>query len=306
MPFSRLRNTFSITTMASSTTKPTETASAISEMLSIEKPAAHIAAQVPASASGTVTPAAKRRRGAAQEQEHHQHDQNDGGQQRELHVVDAGADGLGAVGQHGNLDVGGDPALEVGQHLVDAVDGVDDIGVGLLGDDQQHRWLGVEPSRRAAVADAELDIGDGSELHQHAVRRLDHQILVIGHRAELIVGADGVRQIAAVEGAERGRRVGVGDRGADILHGDAHGGDRHRVDADPHRRLLGAVDGDLGDAVDLGHALGDHAVGHVVHVGRRHGLRGQRQDQDRRRRRIDLAHCGQASADRRAGRSARR
>ena len=58
MPFSRLRKTFSITTMASSTTKPTDTASAISEMLSIEKPATHIAAQVPASASGTVTPAA--------------------------------------------------------------------------------------------------------------------------------------------------------------------------------------------------------------------------------------------------------
>ena len=58
MPFSRLRNTFSITTMASSTTKPTDTASAISEMLSIEKPATHIAAHVPASASGTVTPAA--------------------------------------------------------------------------------------------------------------------------------------------------------------------------------------------------------------------------------------------------------
>ena len=49
---------FSIMTMASSTTKPTETASAISDRLSIEKPATHIAAQVPASDSGTVTPAA--------------------------------------------------------------------------------------------------------------------------------------------------------------------------------------------------------------------------------------------------------
>ena len=58
MPCSRLRNTFSIMTMASSTTKPTATASAISEMLSIEKPATHISAKVPASASGTVTPAA--------------------------------------------------------------------------------------------------------------------------------------------------------------------------------------------------------------------------------------------------------
>ena len=58
MPFSRLRKQFSIITMASSTTKPTETASAMSERLSIEKPATHIIAQVPASDSGTVTPAA--------------------------------------------------------------------------------------------------------------------------------------------------------------------------------------------------------------------------------------------------------
>ncbi len=58
MPFSRLRKQFSIITMASSTTKPTETASAISERLSIEKPASHIIAQVPASDNGTVMPAA--------------------------------------------------------------------------------------------------------------------------------------------------------------------------------------------------------------------------------------------------------
>ncbi len=57
-PRSRKRNMFSIMTMASSTTKPMHTASAINDRLSIEKPAAHIAAQVPASDSGTVTPAA--------------------------------------------------------------------------------------------------------------------------------------------------------------------------------------------------------------------------------------------------------
>ena len=57
-PSSRCLSMFSIITMASSTTKPTEVASAISEMLSIEKCAAYMQAQVPASASGTVTPAA--------------------------------------------------------------------------------------------------------------------------------------------------------------------------------------------------------------------------------------------------------
>src|SRR4051812_38676926 len=48
MPCSRLRYMFSIITIASSTTKPTEIASAISDKLSIEKPANHIPAQVPA------------------------------------------------------------------------------------------------------------------------------------------------------------------------------------------------------------------------------------------------------------------
>ena len=58
IPFSRLRKQFSIMTIASSTTKPTDTASAMSERLSMEKPASHIMPQVPASESGTVTPAA--------------------------------------------------------------------------------------------------------------------------------------------------------------------------------------------------------------------------------------------------------
>ena len=57
-PFSMLRNMFSIITIASSTTKPTDTASAMSDRLSIEKPTSHINAQVPASDSGTVMPAA--------------------------------------------------------------------------------------------------------------------------------------------------------------------------------------------------------------------------------------------------------
>ena len=57
-PASRFLSITSIMTMASSTTKPTDVASAIKDMLSIEKPAAYMQAQVPAKARGTVTPAA--------------------------------------------------------------------------------------------------------------------------------------------------------------------------------------------------------------------------------------------------------
>ena len=55
----------------------------------------------------------QRRRRAPQEHGHHQHHQQDGGAERELHVVHAGADGLGAVGQHRNVDAGGNPLLEL-------------------------------------------------------------------------------------------------------------------------------------------------------------------------------------------------
>ena len=48
---------FSITTMASSTTKPTETVSAISERLSKLYPKRYMKPKVPARESGTVTPA---------------------------------------------------------------------------------------------------------------------------------------------------------------------------------------------------------------------------------------------------------
>ncbi len=58
MPCSRQLSIFSIMTMASSTTKPTEMVSAMRERLSMENPAAHIAAQVPTRERGTVIPAA--------------------------------------------------------------------------------------------------------------------------------------------------------------------------------------------------------------------------------------------------------
>ena len=52
--------------------------------------------------------------------------------------MDAGADRAGAVGKNRNIDVLGDVALDVGQQLEDAVNGVDHIGIGVLGDHQQH------------------------------------------------------------------------------------------------------------------------------------------------------------------------
>src|ERR1035437_8704122 len=55
MPASRSRDMFSITTMASSTTKPVEMVSAISDRLSMLKPKRYMTAKVPMSEAGTAT-----------------------------------------------------------------------------------------------------------------------------------------------------------------------------------------------------------------------------------------------------------
>ena len=60
------------------------------------------------------------RRHAPQEDEHHHHHERDGEQQRELHVVHAGADRRRAVGQHLDVDARRDPALQVGDQRFDA------------------------------------------------------------------------------------------------------------------------------------------------------------------------------------------
>ena len=57
-PFSSRRTMFSIITIASSTTNPTEIVSAIKEKLSMVKPKNHIPTRVPQIDSGTVTAAA--------------------------------------------------------------------------------------------------------------------------------------------------------------------------------------------------------------------------------------------------------
>jgi len=58
-PFRDFEKQFSIITMASSTTNPTDDGERHQGRLSMENPTHHIMAQVPASASGTVMPAAR-------------------------------------------------------------------------------------------------------------------------------------------------------------------------------------------------------------------------------------------------------
>ena len=181
MPCSRLRYMFSIMTMASSTTKPTEIASAISDRLSIENPASHMPAQVPASASGTETPAAivgvSRRRNS----EHHQHDQERGRQQRELHVEHAGADGAGAVDQRRNVDAGRASIASVPGSSAFTRSTVSMT----LASPCLVIWIStagclLNQAIERLLRDGVLDLGDVGEADEIAVRALDDDVAEFG------------------------------------------------------------------------------------------------------------------------------
>ena len=70
------------------------------------------------------------------------------------------ADRPGAVRKDRNVDTGGNPLLELRQEGFDPIDGVDNVGVRLLRDNQQHCRLIVEPRGRARVTRGANDFGD--------------------------------------------------------------------------------------------------------------------------------------------------
>ena len=259
MPFSRLRKQFSIITMASSTTKPTETTSAISDRLLIEKPATHISAQVPASASGTVMPAAmvaaarRRNRNTTIITSAMEITSVSCMSNTLARIVPVRSDRISISTPAGIQRLISGSIARTRSTVSITLESADLVITSRI-----DGWP-VVPAERAAVAHARLDRGDGGEPHHRAVGGPDDQRIVLRGGAELIVGGDGHGPLAAVERADRARGIGVGDRGAHVLHRQAHRRQRDRIDADADRRLLGAVDADLGDALDLRQPLRDHA-----------------------------------------------
>ena len=146
-----------------------------------------------------------------------------------------------AVGQDRDVDAGRNPALQLGDQRLDAVDGLDDVGVGLLGDDQQHRRLRVEHGRGARVARALLDLGDVRQAHDGCRSRLDDDALVVVGVAQLGVGLErdrpGWSPSMMPSGARRWRLT-MALRTSSMLRPMERAA--HRVDAHADGRLLGA------------------------------------------------------------------
>ena len=160
---------------------------------------------------------------------------------------------------------GGSHAISCGSSALDAVDGLDDVGAGRLGDGQQDRRLLAVPGGEARVGDAVDHGGDVGQPQHRAVAGLAAPAARSPSACEIwpltpIVSA----RSGALEAAGRLQHIGAADGVVDVLPGQPGGGQAHRIEPHAHRGLLGAVDGDLRHAFRLRQALRQDGVGGVV------------------------------------------
>ena len=207
---------FSIITIASSTTKPVATVSAISERLSSEKPANDITPNVPSSDSGTATlgmiVAHSRRRNTKITAITRQivRTSVNSTSCTDARIVTVRSENTSS------LHVGRQHRLQVGQDRADALDGLDDVRAGLAADVEQHRGLAVRPRGELVVLDAVDDLRDIGQPHRRAVLVADDRRAVLRGVGQLIVGADGEALGRAVEDALRRVDVGLRQRAAHV------------------------------------------------------------------------------------------
>ena len=132
------------------------------------------------------------------------------------------------------------------------------------------------------------DVRDVSEPDRRAVPVGDHQIAILRRMGRLIVGVDLIVVIVVLDRSLRTVGVGGSKRGANVLKPDAVVKDRAGIDLDPHRRQRRARDVDLADARKLRKPLLEHVRGEVIELSRRMGRRRHGDDHDRRVGGIDL------------------
>ncbi len=109
-------------------------------------------------------------------------------------------------------------------------------------------------------------VGHIGEPHRRAVAIGDDQRRVIGARKQLIVGADLIRLMRAVEIALGLIHVGGRDGVAQIFQVQSVRRQRRRVGLDAHRRLLAAADAHQSHARQLRNLGRQPRIGQILHL----------------------------------------
>ena len=229
------------------------------------------------------------RANVAQKEENDQRDEPDRDRQGPFGVLQRSADRVASVGGERHVDRGRHRGEQVRQLRLDGVDGLDDVCAGLAKQQQDDAGLAVDEPLVAQILDGIGDVGDVGEVDRRAVAVCDDERTVIGGVVRLIVGVDLQMLAIALDGALRAVGVGGGERRAHVFKADAIFRKGVRVELDAHGGQRRAADGDLADAVKLGKPLLQDIAGRIVHLARRHRLRRQVEQKDRRVGGVDLA-----------------
>ena len=146
--------------MASSTTKPVEIVSAISDRLLRLKPSRYIAANEPMIDTGTATLGTAEARTSRRNTNTTRMTRRDRGDQRLDRVVERAANGDRAVDDDLQVDVARQRRDQPRQLRLHIVDGLDDVGAGFARQHDADRRLAVGEAGVAQILDRILDVGD--------------------------------------------------------------------------------------------------------------------------------------------------
>ncbi|MGY4337305.1 hypothetical protein ACVWW3_002211 [Bradyrhizobium sp. LM2.9] len=224
-----------------------------------------------------------------QEEEYDHHHQCDRQHQRELNVGDCGADGGGPVGGDRHLDRGRNGGLQLRQQLLDAVDGLDDVGAGNALDRQNDGGVLTVPAGQEVVLRPLDRRADVAYPYRRTVAISDDEVFIGRWLEQLIVGVQRICNARAVERALGQVDIGAGDHAADVFKADAAGGKRLRIDANTDRGLLLAADADEANARHLRDLRQQDVLRVGVDRGQRQRVRRQRDQHDRRLGRVHLS-----------------
>ncbi len=271
---------FSIMTMASSTTKPTEIASAISERLSIEKPASHMPAQVPASASGTDMPAAMV--GITRRRKANTTTMTSTAVASSVHCMSCTLARMVLV-RSTRVEI----STPAGIHCFSSgISAFTRSTVSItLASPCLVIWISTAGCLLNQAIERLLRTESSTSATSESRTKLPFALLIMMLRNSSAVRICLLRRErlalpVAVEDADRAERIGIDDGKAHVVGRDPGVRQRHRIEGDAHRGLVGAADGGVADAGDLRDALRNHGIGDVVDRAGRQRLRGQRQHVD--------------------------
>ena len=188
IPASRWRVMFSITTMASSTTKPGRNGESHQRKI-VQAVAAEVHHRECADQRhGNGHRGNKRGAAIPQKDEDHDDYEPDGKQQRALHVVYRRADGGSAIENDRGVNPLGNRRFDGRQLRANAIDGVDDIGARLAEHDKHDGAFAVQVTSGAHVLYRVDYIGDVLKMDGCAIFVADDDRFVILGVGNLVVG----------------------------------------------------------------------------------------------------------------------